>query len=638
MKIKLLFPLALATLASLSLRAETTPPDDGLFISLNRNAEDPKRLPTNVSALTAEDIRREKPATLEDALSKLPGVQVQRSGPLGTFSTLRLRGVPSSSQVLILVDHVPFGGVGSQFSDLSQIPIETIIRVEIVRGGASALYGANAVGGVVNIITKKAKEEGARTTLKGEVRSLGTQLYQGDFGVKAGPLEGYVNAGRYLADGFQKNQDSDHIFGSGKVGFTLGSGARIGFSADRTDHEVGNPSGTPERIGQWDGHKERAANDETARVEKDATRLRLTADVPVGNYLWQTSAFGFVERNLNTKSAYPGVEDSSRRKTITGGDTQFAYGRHFVLGASLERDERKNETGNDPAIRDHVVNTGAYGQATFTAGKWNFLPAVRYDHHSAFGGELNPRFTVVFRPEEKLKLSANISRSYRAPDMSALYDNFPAFYGFNKTVANPHVKPEIGWTYDAGVERRLGQKAFVRATGFYTHLTDRIYSTSNMAPSVEDNTTLNGPKAEITGAEVESSVGFSMGQLLAQYTYLRALGNSPDASTFRPLRMTPRHSASAELAVDLPEKWVLLNTVRYLHKQYTTDGETTNPYSDTKLPSFTLWGIRLTKTVLAADFYFGVDNITNKHYTESAFFDPMPGRTFGVGVNMRFID
>ncbi len=633
---KLVYAITLSLLIPASFRAETPPvvkeeDDEGLFLSLNRNAEDPKRLPTNISALTAEDIQRQKPAVLEDALSLLPGVLVQRSGPLGTLSTLRLRGVPSSSQVLILVDDVPLGGVGSQFADLSQIPIETVDRVEIVRGGGSALYGANAVGGVVHVITKKPKEEGARTTLKGDYRSFGTQIYQGDFSIKRGAWDAYVNGGRYLTDGFQKNQDAENIYGLGKAGYTLSSGAHFGLELERMGHKVGNPSGTPVPLGQWNGDREKEANDPTARTEKDSTRMRATAAVPLGAVLWQTSLWGYTEKNENTKSSF-GYADTIRQKDLTGGDTRFNWGHLFVLGASLERDQRRNSKVGEDVQQDHVVNAGTYAQATFATGKWEFLPALRWDHHSAFGSEVDPRLTVVYRPDENLKLSANAARSFRAPDMSALFDNFDAFPPYvGPTVANPNVQPEIGWAYDAGVERKMGQHALVRATGYYTHLKDRIYTTSYADPTV--NTTHNGPVAEMSGAEVEGEVSFPVGRFATQYTYLRAIGNSANSSEFLALRLSPRHSASAELNLEAPNKWVLTNTVRYLHKQFTSDGD-----KGSKLPSFTLWGARLSKTILAADFYVAVDNITDKHYTESIVFDPMPGRTFGAGVTIRFAE
>jgi vitamin B12 transporter len=631
------YTLLVTLLFSTLLRAETPPvvkedeEEDGMFLSLNRKNEDISRLPTNLSTLTAEDIKRLRLTTLEDGLSQLPGVQVQRSGPMGTFSSLRLRGVPSSSQVLILVDGVPLGGVGSQFVDLSQIPIETVERVEIVRGGGSAIYGANAVGGVVNVITKRAEVEGALTTLKGELRSFGTQIYQGDVAIKAGSWDGYVNAGRYLTDGFQQNQDADNVYASAKGGFSFGSGTRLGLEVDRMGHKVGNPSGTPTPIGEWDGEREKKPNDPTARTEKNSTRVRGTAAVPVGPALWQTAVWGYFENLINTDSGY-GSADTDRRKGIVGGDTQFNWGRHYILGASLERNDRKNLKEGSPETRDHVVNAGTFAEATLTAGQWEFLPAIRWDKHSAFGSEVNPRVTVVFRPSEILKLSANAGRSYRAPDSSALYDNFDAFPPWTgPTVANPNVQPEIGWAYDLGIERQLGSRVLMRATGYYTRLKDRIYTTSYPDPIV--NSTYNGPSAEMSGVEVEGNASFPGGRLATQYTYLRAIGNSAQSTEYLALRLSPRHSVSAELNLAAPNKWVLTNSIRYLHKQFQIDGD-----KGKKLPSFTLWGVRLSKTILAADFYLMVDNITDKHYTESISFDPMPGRTFGAGMTIRFVD
>jgi vitamin B12 transporter len=638
---KLVYAVTLSVLVPLLSRAETPPvvqegDEEGLFLTLNRKEDDPQRLPTNISTLTAEDLRREKPAVMEEALSLLPGVYIQRSGPLGTFSTLRLRGVPSSSQVLILVDDVPLGGVGSQFADLSQIPMETVDRIEIVRGGGSALYGANAVGGVVNILTKKAKGEGTQTSIKGDIRSYGTQIYQGDFSVKANGWDGYVNAGRYLSDGFQENQDAENVYGAGKAGYTFGSGTRLGIELQRMGHKVGNPWGTPVPLGEWDGKKEKKANDSTARIEKDSTRARATAAVPLSSALWQTSVWGYFEKVLDTESSF-GYADTDRRKGLTGGDTRLNWGHRFVLGASLERDQRRNLKVGDDVKKDHVTNAGTFAQATLPWGQWEFLPALRWDHHSAFGSEVDPRLTVVYQADKNLKFSANAARSFRAPDMAALYDDFPEypanpyFPGIGETVHNPDVQPEIGWAYDAGVERQLGESVTVRATGFYTKLKDRIYTTS--FPAGQTNTTLNGPSAEMSGAEVEGDVLFPVGRLATQYTYLRAIGNSANSSEFLALRLSPRHSASAELNLNGPNKLILTNTVRYLHCQFTTDGD-----KGSKLPSFTLWNARLSKTILAAEFYLSVDNITDKHYTESIGFDPMPGRTFGAGATIRFLN
>src|SRR5262249_39555113 len=120
------------------------------------------------------------------------------------------------------------------------------------------------------------------------------------------------------------------------------------------------------------------------------------------------------------------------------------------------------------------------------------------------------------------------------------------------------------------------------------------------------------------------------------YTYQRAIGNSATSTAFVPLRLTPRHRAQMRITANGPNGWSLANTVRYVHRQFVLDNE-----KGTKLPSYTLWGARLSKKLLEAEIYAAVDNITNKRYAEtgtSFSLNPQPGRTYWGGITIHFAD
>ncbi|MBP9128477.1 MAG: TonB-dependent receptor, partial [Elusimicrobia bacterium] len=156
---------------------------------------------------------------------------------------------------------------------------------------------------------------------------------------------------------------------------------------------------------------------------------------------------------------------------------------------------------------------------------------------------------------------------------------------------------------------------------------------------------LNQSHAEMSGVELEVFNDYPGVHARTSYAYTRAIGTSGDNSSHKALSLTPKHTAAKEVVCQFPNRWSVRNTLRYVHKQYQNDGE-----QGIKLPSFTLWNMSLTKKVLSSEFMVGVDNITDKHYAEAistvydvnynAVSNPIPqtGRTYRVGVTMRFVD
>lgn len=616
--------------AALLCLGQTARADEPVFLSVTREETPMDRLPSNISVITPEDIEAMGAKTLDEVLGILPSVDVTRTGSLGTFSTVRMRGVPSSGQVQILVDDQPLGGVSLQFVDLSQIPLDNVERIEVVRGGSSVLYGANTMGGVVHIITKRHTAEQPTSMIGIEGRSYQTQIYRAEIGGQGHGFDGTFNASRYFTDGFQENSDSDDIAVSGKGGYTFPNGGNISLALARTDHDVGDPQGTPVPFDQWDGDREREAIDPNGRVEKNTNTGRLKIVWPLGPVNVESMFYGYTQDYILRASAgaAPFVD---RNDVILGNDTRFYLPGKLLLGASYERDEQLPEGG--PNL--HSTNWGAYLQKTITAGSLDILPALRLDQHSAFGNTWNPRLSLVYRVSDDWKLSTNAGRSFRAPTLVQLYQDFPAFPPFSGPFnGNRGLQPETAWTYDLGTQHQLGDKIDLGVTGFYTRISDRIYGTNDPAPAA--NTNLNGPSAELSGAEVELT--HRMGRVVSQgnYTYQRALGNSAAFSHFLPLAFTPRHMANHRLTVNMRAGWSLINVVQYVHKQYSQDGE-----QGVKLPSYGLWDVRLTKKILAAEAFFAVNNLTDKRYAETVTFgnlSPPPARNFSGGLTIRFTD
>lgn len=602
-------------------RAEEDAP---LFLSLTRRGAARDRMPSNVSVVTQAEIRESGAKTLDQVLDSVPSVDVTRTGTLGSFSTVRLRGVPSSAQVQVLVDDEPLGGVSSQFIDLSQIPVENIDRIEIVRGGSSVLYGANTIGGVIHVITKRAKGDRPLSSVGVEARSFKTQIYRADLGVRGGGFDGYVNGSRYFTDGFQQNADGNNLTLSGRGGYDFAGGARVEVALSRSDHEIGDPQGTTVPLGQWDGKKERAAANPTQRVDQDINTGRVKIIVPVGSRISVQSGFYGYDQFYRTFPAAGLPAGFDQRNQILGNDTRFLLPGGLTVGGSYERDQQ-DTVG---AARSHVTDWGLYAEEQLSFGRLDLIPAVRLDQHSAFGNVVNPRLTAVVRPSDAWKISANAARSFRAPSFLELFFQSAFFNG------NPDLRPETAWTYDLGAEFFPAEGSSLGVTGFHTRIRERI--AANLT------TYRNSPRAEISGVEVENRQRWGSLTEEASYTYQRAVGNSLASSRFVPLRLTPRHMAHYRLTWAAGRGWSLTNAVQYVHRQFQFDGE-----KGGRLPSYTLWNARLSKRILSSELYLGVDNITDKRYAESFGFHPVtfattllpqPGRTIWGGITVRFID
>lgn len=621
--------LVVFLLAAPFLHASEDDQNDPAFISLTREGTPVSKLPTNISVVTAQQIHDTGAKTLTDVLDMLPGVDVSRSGELGTLSTVRLRGVPTSNQVQILVDDQPLGGVSIQEINIGLIPVDNIERIEVVRGSSPILYGANTIGGVIHIITKK-KSDATEAQLGFEARSFSTKINTAQLGGQAGSLNYFVTGSHYETEGYMDNSDANDTSVTSSFEYDLGNGSNVGLSADFIDHELGSPNGTAVPFDQWDGVKERVPNSLTQRVENGISRIRLKGATPVGAFGHLQSTF--YESNESYKLRLTPSSDplATFDNEIIGNDTRLVFTNGLVFGGSYERDARES-LGQLP--RD-VTNWGLYGQHELNLDKFTVFPALRFDQHGTFGNEWNPRLSLVYRAFESWKVSANAARSFRAPTLVDLYivatdPFFPAFdfYG------NPNLKPETAWTYDLGTEVDVTRNVQVSMTGYHTQIEDRITAVDTDGNGNND-TYNNLSRAELTGIEMALSaqtgiLSHSIGGIVQQ-----AKGTTPTSTQFVHLRLTPRYLAHYQLAMSLPMGMRFINSLHYVDHQYQNDNK-----DGIKLPSYLLWNVRLEEKIKGVTLFAAINNISDKIYSESfTFGNPVPQatRNYAGGVSLTF--
>jgi vitamin B12 transporter len=619
--------------------------EDVRFITLTRRPLLESELPTNVTVLNENDIHNSGGVNVADVLELVPGLDLSRSGSIGQFTSFRLRGVPRSNQSQVLIDEQPLGGVSIQEINLALIPADQIERIEVVRGGSSVLYGPNAIGGIVHIFTKQQPKPFA--SLGYERQSFETGITRAGAGGTWGPWSLRANGQHYETNGYMQNSDGHSDTGEGTLGYRWGNGAHLQASTSFTDHEFGTPNGTPIPFDEWDGDRERTANSLTQQIDNEMFRNRLAFGSPLGSAarIDATLYHQYETFRFFNNPPQPFISDSWFHNLVTGGDTHVTTGFGTVIGASLERDYREASQQED----QHIYDEGLYAEQELNLNRLTLLPALRFDHHSVFGNEFQPRLTSVYRANERWKLSASAARAFRAPTLVDLYivsqdPSFPAFDFFG----NPNLQPEHAWSYDLGTQFVPIDWAEIGVSGFFTSITDRISAVDTDGNGNID-TSRNLGRAEISGGEFEVKARTGAFSHRGSYTYQRAVGTSTNGDGFVELRLTPHHIASYRLTWTPMDKLDIANTLVYVGPQYQNDNRapvtlfdpvTFAAHSDKgKIAPYAVWNIRAEKGFRWGSVYGGVNNVLDRLYAESVTFGiptPQPTRTYIAGATVRF--
>lgn len=599
-----------------------------IFVTLTRTARSSKDLPANTQTTTPEAFHMYDAQSAGDAVRRLTSVSIDEQGRLGTFRLAGIRGA-TSNQTLILIDGRPMGGIGlSGSQDLSEIPVEQIDRIEVVRGGASALYGPNAIGGVINVITKRATNKGTPiSNVSYEKRSYGNQTYRLNFGSRYGPVDFFFFGNQQTEGGYRDNSDArTHNIG-GNVGLSMGKGGKLLFDI-ASYHANSGVSGQlfPDiPTNKWDNHVEKAASTPQGRQITDSRYARASYILPLpANILSTLRVFGS-ERQVEFKEPLFGV-DSDRHEQSKGAEAQFELPLGFLVGGTFLRDrldsrDRANSANNYIAW---VENYGIFIQETFKWKALTLIPSGRFDHNSQVGDSKNPRVQTIVDANSWLRLSGSAGRSFRAPTIDDLFTPFTNYgFGFSY-VGNPNLRPEKAWTYDAGAEV-YDEKRSLKVSYFRANITDLIQTTSAAA-----STSVNVGEAVRQGMEIQAEELVSdRFKHALNYTYLSNRGKPSGYTDYVTLRLSPRHTVNYLTDLRLVKNLTMNNNFRFRDARFEGNGDT-----GTKLGAVFLWDLRFAYQIRQMELYIGTQNLTNKRYEDRSGY-PLPGRSYFGGVSLR---
>lgn len=595
------------------------------FITLSKRSLPKRQLPANVSVITADDIKNSGAVTVAELLNEKPGINITPYGTAGQLVSVKIRGL-GAGQTLILIDGRPMQGTSLSTlmrADLTNIPLSKIERIEVVRGANSAAFGANAFSGVINIITKKPKSAELKIAFSPQMQSFDTNVYKLAIEQKMEKSGFLVTVDKNISGGWRKNSDYDSNSMFTKLQYDLGQLGKTELSANLLISQSGIPGQNTTPIEQWDNKKELIAASPKARKEIKNNYVNLKH--AMADYGLNFSGYFTDEVLVYTDSDGWSSTDkkSTNKSNQIGCEIQYEPIQWLIAGISIHQDKINQDYPESQ--KDNFTKT-AENAAGFVETKidWKRLvltPGIRYDYHSIFGGSLNGRMSIVYDITDKTKLSASAGTAWRAPTFLDLYWPRTTW-----SEGNENLKPEIGITYNCGVEQNIG-KATLKLT-LYRHEIENLIAWKDVGAKWRPS---NVMKAKMQGAEIE--IEHKIAENISQSFNLSSLNSEQKGESDTDYKLspyTPSYKTNYRLNYAAPFGLSFSPSIEYVSEQYSGAGKTR-----TKLPAFTLANIRVGYKVKVTEFYFGANNIFDTRYLRIADY-PMPGRTFYAGMDTQF--
>ncbi len=633
-----------------------------IVVSAGKEAVSPA---TTITEIYEADIKARGAQTVADALDQLPGVNVKIGGKAQSF--VYIRGF-AQEDVKVLIDGVPahesyFGSL-----DLSLIPVDSISKITVTKGASSVLYGANAMGGVINIITKKGGEKPV-TEFTTSFGDYNTRNYIFNHGAAKGKFNYWLTYGYREADGFRLSDDfnkrsnwvgtdseynedggrrdlSDYIKRTinAKVGYEPDNATKIYLSFDYHNNERGCPT---EFDRYW------------AFSKWDQWHLNLAGEKKVNNFI-TLKARGFYLEHDDTlvdvswdddhQTGRKWFEKSAYDDFSAGGELHayFNFGRFSLLKAGFNymRDNHKQKDFFDEACRgvqrgwdqpgwqteeEYEADTYSFAledeiratdRLTLVAG----LSCDYFDPKKAYNqpvpdsiDTVNPQAGIVFDLTDYTMLHASIGKKTRFPQLKELYSNHAG--------GNPDLDPQKTICYEIGAGHNFTDTLRGSISCFYNDIDDMIERKKIQGEKVY----LNIGEASIWGIETAFDLDITDHfHMKADYTYLATKDKENDD---RELEGRPRHRLNLDLRYQFTFGFCANLQASYTQRQFEYIDDKTRKY-----PDFFLINTRISQKLgrlwgLGSEFFVQVTNLTDIDYNEG---HPMPGRNFLAGLTINY--
>jgi outer membrane cobalamin receptor len=637
----------LAFFVSLPACAEDPVDLDAVAVTASRISDKEGEAPPALSVVSAADIVARGATTVAEALKTVPGLSLSSRGAEGSQVAVSIRG-STTNEVLVLVDGQRVNDALTGLVDLSNIPLDNVERIEVMRGGGSSLYGGDAIGGVVNIITKRKSypvsllfENGSyipttsvvgygssETTQNASAASLvDSQKVAMSWGPKLGDVMLRLSGSATRADNaytyIDSNEDQRMRQNDGLLAADASVGATMALGAGTLSADVAGTYGLKGSPGT-----QSTPTPDATETDADMNAVaRFSAERFLSDLLSLDVSLRADYATIDYVDADDSANDGHHKiSTIAGEASQRAYLSDAVTlayGLSGSYAAASSDVFGSPTR----VSSAAFAEADYIVGALSIRPSLRYDYYSDFFAEdptggIGAALGASYALSSLDTLKLNLSRAYRVPTFEDLY--WPSLDGAE---GNPDLKPETAYEANLGYERK-GETFTSSTTAYIRYLRDAIlwqpgddgvWRPSNygaaLYPGIEEQIDV-----KLQGG-YKASVNYS-------YLYSYVLSGDLALSDDKRLPMTPVHSLKGVLSYEGPRvTWS--TTVQYASLRYLKTANVAYLSDYFTLDAIVRWKATETMSVYAA-----IDNLFDEQY-EIVDGYPMPGTKIRLGIELK---
>lgn len=601
-----------------------------VVVTGSRTETSVKHLSQTVSVIGRSKIeQRLQPSLLPMLSEQVPGLFITSRGVMGygvsngAAGGISLRGLSGgSARVMVLIDgHPQYAGIfGHPVSDAYQSLLAD--KVEVLRGPASVLYGSNAMGGVINVVTRKIDEDGVKTNLKAAYGSYNTLETELTNRIKKGKFSSVVSGSYNRTDGHRENMEFEQYGGYAKLGYELSDNWNAYADVNVTHFNSTYPGPENAPLLEGDQRITRGVASVAVANKYEKTSGGVNLFYNWGNH-WIND--GYTPSNgespqdgrFNSFDDMMGISLHQSANLFTGnritlGFDCFRYGGE----AWTEYIKGENAGSRSDLVNKHENEIAGYLDFRQDFGRWlTFNAGLRIDHHSRVGTETVPQVGLAFHLPKNVEMKLSANKGFRYPILREMY-MFPP--------QNPNLKPERLWNCEFSFSQNLLENRLNYGINLFCIDGENLIITLPN-PSGSGMLNQNSGKIKNTGIELQAAYRICPAWSVdANYSWLK-MDN--------PVVGAPQHKSYAG-ANFIKNRFSASTGLSYIAGLYTT--APSNGNQEGVQESFTLWNLRAAYKISEwISLQVRGENLLDRKYEINAGY-PMPGATFMLGIDIEF--